>query len=75
MNNTRIINHFNSDNRNIAYIKIQDFQMMTTVACRILKFESMTKKSIVENHVFFTFITFSRVNSFAYINSFVTYYL
>ena len=40
---------------------------MATIAYRILKFESM----IVSNDASFTSITFSRVNSFAYISSIV----
>ena len=39
---------------------------MTTIAYRILKFERMTKKSIVVNHALFTSITFIKINSFAY---------
>ena len=32
MNNTTIINIFNDDNSNIAYIKAQRYQIMTTIA-------------------------------------------
>ena len=43
---------------------------MTTIACRILKLESMIKKPIVTNNAFFAVITFSnKMNSYAYINS------
>ena len=73
MNNTTIINIFNSDNSNIAYIKTQHGQMMTAIACRILKIESMIKKPIVTNHAFFPVFTFS--NSFAYINSIIIQHL
>ena len=71
MNNTAIINFFNSDisNSNVAYIKMQNCQIMATIAYRILKFESTIKKPIVANHAFFTSITFSRISSFTYINS------
>ena len=41
---------------------------MTTIAYRILKLESMIKKLIMANHRFFAVITFSEINSFAYIN-------
>ena len=34
-------------------------------------FESMIKERIVANYTFFTSITFTRINSFAYINSVV----
>ena len=42
MNNTTIINIFNSDNSNTAYIKSQNTQIIATIAYKILKFESMT---------------------------------
>ena len=66
--NRQIINIFKSDNSNITYIKTKYRQIMTTIAYRILKFESMIKKPIVKNHAFFTPITFSCNNPFAYIN-------
>ena len=75
MNNTTIISIFNSDNSNIAYIKIQNWQIITTIAHRILKFEPMVKKPKVAYHAFLTSITFSRINSFAFINSIVTQHL
>ena len=65
MNNTVIINTFDSDNSNIAYIKTQHRQTMATIAYRILKFEPMIKKSIVANQTFFTANTFSNDNYFA----------
>ena len=68
MNNTTIINTFHSDISNIAYIKTQNRQIMATIACRILKFKSVIKKPLVTNPTFFTSITLSRINSFAYIN-------
>ena len=64
MNNTTIITIFNSDNSNIAYIKTQHFQIMTTITYIILKVESMIKKLIVENHTFFAIVTLSKINSF-----------
>ena len=75
MNNTTIINIFNSNNSNTAYIKTQHCQIRTTIAYRILKIESMIKKPIMANHVFFAAVTFSKINSFAYINSFVIQHL
>ena len=51
------------------------FQIMTTIAYRILKFESMIKKPIVVSHTFFTFITYSRINSFAYTTSVIIQHL
>ena len=75
MNNTTRINIFNSYNSNIAYTKTQNHQIMATIAYRILKFEFMIKKPIVENHAFFTSITFSKINSFTYINSIVIQHL
>ena len=47
--NTTIINIFNSDNSNIAYIKTQHCHIMTIITYIILKFESMIKKPIVTN--------------------------
>ena len=61
MNNTMIINIFNSDNNNIAYIKTQNCQIMANIVYRILNFESMIKKPIVTNQQLFTYITFSRI--------------
>ena len=49
MNNAKIINIFNSDNSNIAYIKTKIRQTMAATASRIL-----IKKPIVTNHEFFT---------------------
>ena len=65
MNNTTVINTFNSDNSNIAYIKTQHCQIMATVTYMILKFEPMIEKSILTNYTFFTVISFSNINFFA----------
>ena len=62
MNNTAIINTFNSDNRNIAYIKIQHCQIMAIVTNRILKFKPMIKKPVVADNILFTVITFTNFN-------------
>ena len=69
MINTTITNIFNSDNKNIAYIKTKHHLIMTASAYRTPKVETMFKKPIVTSHAFFTAITFSRINSFTYINS------
>ena len=69
MNNKTIINIFNSDNSNIAYIKTQNCQIFITIAYRILKFEPMIKTPILANYEFYVIATFSRNNSFAYLNS------
>ena len=66
-----IINTFNSDNNNIAYIKTQHHQIMATNTYRILKFEPMIKKVIVTNHTLFDAVTFRNISSFAYIDSIV----
>ena len=71
MINTTIINIFNSDNKNIAYIKTKNHQIMTASSYRTSKDEPMFKKPIVTSHAFFTVITLSRINFFTYINSIV----
>ena len=75
MNNTATINIFNSDNGNIVYINTENCDIRATIAYRILKFDSLIKNPIVANHALFTAITFSRINSFAYINSIVIQYM
>ena len=75
MNNTTIINIFNSGDTNITYNKAQHGQIMATIVYKILKFEPMIKKSMVENHALFAIVTFSKINSFAYINSIVIQHL
>ena len=42
---------------------------MTTVECGIFIFKSMIKKPVAINHTLFYAVTFSRINSLAYINS------
>ena len=71
MNNTTIINIFESDNSNIAYINNLHCQIMTTIAYRILKFESIIKKPVMANYTSFAVVTSSKINSFAYISSIV----
>ena len=68
MSNTMIINMFYIDNKNMTCIKTQNCQIMTTIAYRILKFETTIKKPIVANHTFFTSITVNGISSVAYIN-------
>ena len=41
---------------------------MTTIAYRIMKFESMIKNPIVANHALFTATTFSKKKLVRYIN-------
>ena len=60
---------FYIDNKNMTCIKTQNCQIMTTIAYRILKFETTIKKPIVANHTFFTSITVNGISSVAYINS------
>ena len=69
MNNTKLMNFFNSDKIHIANIKTQHSQIITTITNIVSTFEHRIKKIIVANHKLFTVITFSRINSFAYINS------
>ena len=68
INNTTIINTFNIDNRNIAYIKTEHRSIRATIAYRILKIKPMIKKPKMKNYAFLTVITFRNINSFAYIN-------
>ena len=48
---------------------------MATIAYRILKIESMIKKPLTPNHTFFAVATFSKINSYAYINSIIIQHL
>ena len=59
MNNTRIINTFNTDNSNIANIK------NNIITKRFLKLKLTIKIPIVANYTFFTVINYSNINSFA----------
>ena len=69
IDNTATINTFNSENSNIAKIKIKHCQNMTTITNGIFKFEPVIKKPIVANYTFLTAITFSNISSFVCINS------
>ena len=42
---------------------------MTTVEYGIFIFKSMIKKPVATNHILLYIVTFSRINSLAYINS------
>ena len=64
MNNTKISNTFNSDNSNIAYIRIHHSRIMTIIKSRINYFKPMIKKSIGTNHAFFAAIT---IESFTFL--------
>lgn len=61
MINTTITNIFNSDNKNIAYIKTKHHLIMTASAYRTSKVETMFKKPIVTSHAFVTAISLSRI--------------
>ena len=71
MHNAKIINTLNSDNSNIAYTKTQHHHIMKNITSKILKFKPVIEKPLVKHHIFFAVITFSNINFFAYINSFV----
>ena len=64
MNNATIINMIA-----IQLILRQQRQIMTTITDKFLKFELVIKKTLAKNHTFFAVVTFSRINSFIYINS------
>ena len=68
-------NTLTNDNSNIAFIKTQHHQIMAPIIYKILKFEPLIKKLTVTNHTFFAVVTFSRINSFAYIDSAVIQHL
>ena len=60
--NAIIISVFSSVDSNIANTKTPHQQTMTNVTNRLLKFNPMIKIPVVENHKFFTVITFSNIN-------------
>ena len=62
MNNTTKLNAFNSDSSNIANIKAQHQQIMTTIINIFLILKPMIK--MVIKYIFFTVFTFSKINSF-----------
>ena len=57
------MNTFNRDISDVANVKTQHSQIMTTIRIRIFKFKPVIKKLIVVDNTFFTVITFSRINS------------
>ena len=71
MNNTTISNIFINGLSNIAYVNTILRQLMRTIAYRLLKFESMIKNSIMQNRKYFAVVTFSKINSFAFVISIV----
>ena len=71
MNNTTISNIFSNGLSNIAYVNTILCQLMRTIAYRLLKFESMIKNPIMQNRKYFAVVTFSKINSFAFIISIV----
>ena len=46
----------------MAKIKTQNRQIMTTITNGILKFEPMIKLPTVANYIFFTVLTFNKMN-------------
>ena len=56
MNNTMTIKLLNRGNSNIANIKTQNHQIMTTDRDRIFKLKAMIKNPVVVNYIFFTVI-------------------
>ena len=48
---------------------------MATTTDRMLKFKLIIKKPIMINHTFFAIVTFSKINYFSYIDSFVIHHL
>ena len=72
MNKITITAIFNGGNSNIAHINTEN---MATIAYRISEFESVIKKPIMANYAFFAVVTFSKINSFTYINSIVIQHL
>ena len=61
VNKTTITNTFNSDNSNIAKIKTQHRQIMTTVTNGLLKFKFMIKRPVMANYTFFFVITLCNI--------------
>ena len=72
MKDTSMINFFNSGNRNIAKIKSQHHQVITTITSEIMKLKPMIP--VVTNDTFFTVITFRKINFFTQINSIIIFY-
>ena len=64
MNNTTIINTFNSDNSNITNINTKLLKIMTTITGITLKYKKMIAKKVVTNLTLCTVIIFSRIKSF-----------
>ena len=64
MNNTTIINTFNSDNSNITNINTKLLKIMTTITGITLKYKKMIAKTVVKNLTLCTVIIFSRIKSF-----------
>ena len=70
-----VINTFKSDNSNMAYINTKHCQIMTTITDRMQKLKLMIERPVVTDHTLFPVVTVTRINSFAYINSFVIHHL
>ena len=52
------------DDRNMANIKTQHHQIVTTITNRFLKMKPMVKVPVMANNAFFTAITFSKIGFF-----------
>ena len=74
-NNATIIKSFSSCISDIAYIKTQNRQIVTTSAKILLKFEPMIKKTISEKSCILHCYYFNRISSFAYASSMVKQHL
>ena len=77
MNNITIVNVL-SDNSNVISLMLAfnvAKSLQNSIVYRILKYESIIKNAMAANHAFFAFITFGKINFFAYINSIVTQHL
>ena len=70
INNSTIINTFNSDNSNIANINTQRRQSMTTITNKISKFTPIIKKPLVAGNTFFTVILYFYTVQFLHLNQF-----
>ena len=56
MNNTTIINTFNSDNSNITNINTKRLKIKTTITGIILKYKKMISKTVVTNLISLLFL-------------------
>ena len=64
MNNTIIINTFNSDNSSMTNIKAKHQHITATITNRFLELKPVIKKLAVTNFTFFMVFIFSKINYF-----------